>query len=121
MTSAPSNSSARRSDRGCHAVDVVVAVDGDALAVGDRCEDAIDGNGHVRQRERVEQIVERRRQEPLGLGQIRDSADAEQSRGDRRNFPAPGRAPRLDVIALERLPETLYHSAIPTLPIFRHF
>ena len=30
-------------DRGCHAVDAVVAVDGDAPAVGDRCEDAIDG------------------------------------------------------------------------------
>ena len=43
---------------GRHAVDVVVAVDGDALASRDGAEQPIDGRAHVREQKRVVQLVE---------------------------------------------------------------
>ena len=107
--------------RGCHPVDVVVAVHGDAFAFGNRGEDAFDSDGHVGQRERVEQIVERWREKSPGLGHIRDAADAQQSSGYRRDSQLAGQRLGLRVITVERLPQSLNHSAIPTLPIFRHF
>ena len=48
---------ASQNDRRCDAVHVVIAVDRDALAFGDRAEDAIHRDCHVRQRERIEQVV----------------------------------------------------------------
>jgi predicted transcriptional regulator len=77
--------SASQNNRGCDAVYVVIAVDGDALAFGDRAEDAIHRDCHVCERERIEQVVQRRVQKPASLIEIRHAADAQQPCRDRSN------------------------------------
>src|SRR3972149_2765150 len=60
---------AAQDDRGRDAVDVVVAVDRDALAPLDRREQAIDRGPHVGEQERVVELIERGVQEAArGVG-----------------------------------------------------
>ena len=80
---------AAQDDRGRDAVDVVVAVDRDALAPLDRREQAIDRGPHVGEQERVVELIERGVQEPArGFG-VGLSAEHEQPGHDR--FDAEGR------------------------------
>jgi hypothetical protein len=65
---------------GC-TVDIVVAVDQDGFARGNRGFDARDGRAHAQHRIRVEQVIEVRVQIALGSGRGRDAA-GHQKRGD---------------------------------------
>ncbi len=91
------------------AVHVVVAVDGDALLARDRAENALDGHRHVGQRERVVQVVERRRQEPARQVDVAEPADAQQARGDGRDPELAGEQPGPGVVARLGLPDAADH------------
>ena len=69
-------------DRGRDAVDVVVAVDRDSLARGDRAFEPLDRARQVRQPGRIVQVVERRMKEAFRLGGIAEAAQAQQPRDD---------------------------------------
>ena len=73
---------AAEDDRRRDAVDVVVPVDGNALAAADRGQQPIDGRLHVGEPEWVEQVIEGRIQEAAGrIGRI-ETAQAQQPRRD---------------------------------------
>ena len=103
------------------AVNVVITMNRNALATGNRLQDTVHSDRHVGQSKRVEQVIERRRKKAPRLVQVSDPANAQQSCRDRGDSQFFFECLHLSVVALEGLPQTLNHSAIPTLPIFRHF
>ena len=92
-----------------HAIDVVVAMDGDAFLAGDGAEDAFDGLAHVGQQKRIVQIGERRRQEALCRGRVRQVADAQQSRGGGTDAQLARQFGALSIVTRTGLPDTGSH------------
>ena len=74
-----------KDDGGRDSIAVVVAVDRDALFPLDRSEDPIDRRRHVRQLERIVQVIERRMQKPLCDLRRVNPANREQSSDGRAN------------------------------------
>ena len=73
---------AAENDRRGDPVDVVVAVDCNSFAAADGCQQAVDGWPHVRQTERVQQVIERRLQESAGRLRRVEASQAQQAGGD---------------------------------------
>jgi hypothetical protein len=117
---------APQDDGGRNPVDIVVAVYGDPLAVGDRPLQPIDRPIHVDEAHRVEQMVERRLQEARGGLEVSDSPNTQQARQRVRHPQLTCEAFRLHVVAGPRLPDQRGSqdggsSTSPTEPILRNF
>ncbi len=83
-------------------VDVVVAVDGDALLARDRGQQALDRDAEVGQQERIVEMIDRRRQEAGRRLRRVDAALAQQAGDDRRDVERRGQ--RRDVrVAVARV------------------
>ena len=95
---------AAQDDGGRDAVDVVVAVDGDALLARDGGQDAIDRDLHVGQRHRVVQVLERGVEEPRRALGIVEPALAQQARHDGRDADGRSQPRRRALVAALRLP-----------------
>src|SRR5262249_37577487 len=91
------------------AVDVVVAVDGDALLPPDRFLDPDDRAIHVGEPEWIVELVERRVQESMRVLGIREAPEAEQARDGRMGRERGGERGRLTVVARQVLPDERFH------------
>ena len=95
---------APQDDGGGDAVDVVVAVDRDPLAVGDRAHDPLDRDLHVGERHRIVQLIERRIEEARRQLRIADAALAQELRHDRGDVQRLGQPRSGGIVAGERRP-----------------
>jgi len=89
---------------GGDAVHVVITVDRDLLLPLDRRQDAIDGHRHVRQLERIVQVIQRRMQEPVSEIRLTDTADRQQPRHRRADPQRRRQSRRGLLIAGQTLP-----------------
>ncbi len=107
---------APQDDRGRDAIDVVVAVDGDALLAGDRGEDTVHCHRHVSQRHRIVQMIERGVKEPRRRLGISEAALTQQPRHDQRHRQLRRQPLRRPIVAGERLPARGRYSACDARP-----
>jgi hypothetical protein len=96
-------------DRGRDAIDVVVAVDDDALAAGDGAQNAIDGLAHAGQQHRVVQLGDVGIQEGVGPFRIGEAPLRQQARNDRRNAERGGRPRHFGGVGRHVLPDAVHH------------
>ena len=96
---------AAKNDRRRDAVAIVIAVNRDAFLPLDRGENPLDRRRHVRELERIVQMIERRPQEPLRALQIVDPANREQPRDRRADLQLARKHRRGLVIAGETFPK----------------
>ena len=114
---------ASQDDRGGDAVDVVVAVDRDLLALRDRALQPRNGDVHARQPKRIVQVIERGIQEPRGHFGVAEPAHAEQPRDRRMHIQRGGQRGRLLVVTRQVLPEERLHGVsvfTKAVPFFTH-
>ena len=90
-----------------HAIDVVVAVYGDALAAGDGAKDPVDGRRHVSQSEWVVQVVERGGEKAPGEIGVVDATNAQEPGGDSTDAELVGETVDSRLVAAARLPDAL--------------
>ena len=90
---------AAKNHGGCNAIDVVVAMNGDALAPSQCLLQPFDGSIHVGEPERVVQVIERRMEKTRGLVDVAQAAQTQQPGDDRVDPECAGERGRLIVIA----------------------
>jgi hypothetical protein len=88
-----------------NAVHVVVAVDRDALVLRDRALEALDCAPHVRELERVVEVLDRRVQKTPGTVGVSQPPKAQQPRDDRVHAQRRRERGGLLVVAREVIPE----------------
>ena len=109
-------------DRGGHAVDVVVAVDRDALLALERGTEPIDGRPHVGEAIRVVQLRELRVAGSGAPPPDRHGRDAEQAGDDRRHVEGGGQRLRGRLVTHDGVPDQCPHgAAIPSRGIRRPY
>ena len=96
-------------DRRGHAVDVVVAVDGNAFAPFERGAEAVDGLAHVGQAERIPQLRQLRVEEALRRLRIGVAAMAQQPRHDGRHVERRGQPCGGCVVTHDGVPDQCPH------------
>ena len=123
---------APQDDRGRDAVDVVVAVDGDALLPGDRRQQAIDGLAHAGQEKRVVQLTEVGGEKPFGGVRLVEPSLTEKTSDHGRHADRACDRLHARVVARHVLPPPADHpaggsgapsstNACPSAPIARNF
>ena len=96
---------AAKNDRGGNAVAIVIAVDGDALFPLDRRENPVDRRRHIREHERIVQMIERRPEKSLRALELVDPANRQQPRDRRADLQLAREHGRGFVIAGETFPK----------------